>query len=277
MTYKNAKIILFASLIVAMILPFSIMEVDAKITERNEQNQERYNLDDIKSSFEKADPYITITDGNYVSFDESIAPSIMSELELEIVRDFLALQNDYVEKVTNNPNQHHSLDKELGSKFSELEEDVADSQRGYQLPIGNWILPQAFAWGSDVCGISFGERHLEYDKKTIKKYTKQSTAEKYLDRHDYHEVSIYATDPRTTLSENSSDYAVEVDAYDCDDGEFRDQIVLKYKSKKWNLVKQIMEPNPEIIDYDTPVWWWNYYTVVWHLNVGEINPRGGSW
>lgn len=191
----------------------------------------------------------------------------MSNHEINIINDFITMQNDYVSKVIANPNEKHSFDLELQSKFSELVEDVKKSKdqvRGVDY-ISNWLLPEAFAW-SDVCGGSLSNPHPEYVQKDIYQTSSKSTAINIVEYWEYVEVAPYASNPSEWFNFNSMDYGKEITAYNCNPGAFRDQIVLDQEDSQWHFNKQIKEPNPSFLDYASPVWWWVYYTAVWHAD-----------
>jgi len=255
----TTKTILFASLIVAMILPFSAMN----FAEADSANNEKYTAEDIKNAMQKAGSYITQED-NIVIFDSNTAKQTMSNHEIKIIKDFVKMQNDYVEKVKENPNKKHSFDSEINSKFSELKKQVkkSKSQINDVDYISKWILPEAFAW-TDVCGGSFDNPHDEYEKKTIYSTSSQSTAVSIVEAWGYVSVAPYASDPTEWFNPNSLDYGREMSYYNCNFGAFRDQIVLD-NDGDWDFNKQIKEPNPSFLDYASPVWWWIWYTAEWH-------------
>ena len=144
--FAGMTTVIITSIITATLLPF---DTDA-------QAEIKYEPSDIKTAFEIADPFI-IQDEHYIlHFDVNAAQEKMSEFQIQIITDFVSLQNDYVNKVHDNPNEKPTFDEKLDEKFSKLK-----------------------------------------------------------------------------------------------DGE-------------WDLNKQIKEPNPEFLDYVSPVWWWTYYTAIWH-------------
>ena len=250
------KTILFAGMITVIItaalLPFG---TDA-------QAEIKYDPSDIKTAFEIADPFI-IQDEHYIlQFDVNAAQEKMSEFQIQIITDFVSLQNDYVNKVHDNPNEKPTFDEKLDEKFSKLKEHVKESKSSNKSEAYNWILPPAFAW-SDICGGSLDNPHPEYKKKTIWTAYSQSTAVSIVESLGYHRVLFYASNPSEWFNPNSIDYGKKINAYNCNFGAFRDQIVLD-NDGEWDLNKQIKEPNPEFLDYVSPVWWWTYYTAIWH-------------
>ncbi len=256
----------------------------------------------------KADNYIT--ENSYVlSFDKKSAKTTMSDHEIKIIKDFVKMQNDYVDKVKKNPNIKHSFDSETENKFSELKKQIKESKNKikYTDYISDWILPEAFAW-TDVCGGSFDNPHPEYIRKEIYSISSKSAAisivenwgyvrvpeyasspsewfnsnsldygkEIYsissksaaisiVENWGYVRVPEYASSPSEWFNSNSLDYGKEISAYNCNFRAFRDQIVLD-NDGRWDFNKQIKEPNPSFLDYYPPVWWWIWYTGVWHAD-----------
>ncbi len=262
---NKTKTILFASLIAAMILPFS----GIRVAKAKQANDEKYTPENIKNAMRKADNYIT--ENSYVlSFDKKSAKTTMSDHEIKIIKDFVKMQNDYVDKVKKNPNIKHSFDSETENKFSELKKQIKESKNKikYTDYISDWILPEAFAW-TDVCGGSFDNPHPEYIRKEIYSISSKSAAISIVENWGYVRVPEYASSPSEWFNSNSLDYGKEISAYNCNFGAFRDQIVLD-NDGRWDFNKQIKEPNPSFLDYYSPVWWWIWYTGVWHdAEIGE--------
>ncbi len=270
MTWRTKKTVLFASLVVTMILPFSVMD----IAQAEPPSTERYSAQDIQTAVEKADRFIT-QENFLISIDEESASSVMSNHELDIINDFIAMQNDYVRKVMANPNEKHSFDPELQNKFSELIEEIKENKNRVREVdyISNWILPEAFAW-ADVCGGSLNNPHPEYIRKDIRKTNTVTEAQYIVVGWGYSEVPFYASYVWWGFTDDLVDYGKQITAYNCNHGAFRDQIVIEHHDdSQWHLMKQIKEPNPAFDDYVQPVWWWIYYTAVWHNDeIGTPTP-----
>lgn len=255
------KTILISSLIMTMILSFSVTQ----IANANSNEIEQYDVNEVKIAFEKADQYIQMNINHTISFNDNVALQTMNAHEIQIVSDFVQMQNEYIEKITKDPNEKPEFDKELESKFENLKTSVKESKdETVQLNFMQWVLPLAFAW-NDVCGGSFDNPHPEYIKKTIYTTSSQNTAIFIVEYWEYHSVAPYASNPLEWFNSNSLDYAKEISAYNCNFGAFRDQIVLD-NDGGWDFRKQIKEPNPEFLDYAQPVWWWIWYTSTWHAD-----------
>ncbi len=71
----------------------------------------------------------------------------------------------------------------------------------------------------------------------------------------YHQVQIpWSSNP-------SIDYAQDVTAYGCNDGVFREQAIIR---SSITYETYTPEPNPEIVSYSWPSWWWGPYVLAWH-------------
>lgn len=227
----------------------------------------KYEPSELKDAFQKADPYITQDDRHMLHFDSTEAKRQMNQRQIQIMDDFVALSNDYVEKIRGNPDQKHELDPELAEKFSGLKDGVQETKNEQNYST-DWMLPKAFAY-SDVCGGSLFNPHPEYMKMPVHTEPDTYTAIRLVESLGYHQVEVYATDPRVTLNSSLLDYGKKTLEYGCNFGAFRDQIVLKHDGAHWIFRKQIKEPNPEILDYDSPVWWWTVYTAAWHAGLDQ--------
>lgn len=279
------KTILFASVIAAMILPFSMMDFadaapndkasdKAKNKDKSDKgkksdkaNKVKYAAQDIQDAMQKANSYMSITD-NIVTFDKKSAKQTMSMHEIKIMKDFVKMQNDYVQKVKDNPNKKHKFDSEIKDKFSEFKKQVKANKnkiKGVEY-FSQWILPEVFAWTS-VCGGSWDEPHDEYSKKTIGTYSSETSAATAALNLGYHQVSVYASNPLAYFE--TVDMGKFTTEYGCNNGVFRDQIVVTQSGSNYDNRKQIKEPNPEFLSYSAPVWWWTWYTYDWHDGLGQ--------
>lgn len=220
----------------------------------------KYEPTEIKDAFEKADPYVTQDFRHMLHFDPDAVKRAMTPRQIQIIGDFVALNNDYVEKVRGNPDQKHEFDKGLEEKFSKLRDQIGKS-REEQQDGTDWVLPKAFAY-ADVCGGSMGNPHKEYSKMVVHTESDENAARQIVESLGYHEVSLYASNPLGWF--HTLDYAKMTLEYNCNFGAFRNQIVLERSGDHWVFKKQIKEPNPEFLDYASPVWWWTTYTAWWH-------------
>ena len=80
----------------------------------------------------------------------------------------------------------------------------------------------------------------------------------YLLSHGFHVVPGYAT------YSYGDDFAKVVSAYGCDWGPFRHEAWPVQIGSRWTYKYQTPEPNPEILSYTWPAWWWGAYVNWWH-------------
>ncbi len=80
----------------------------------------------------------------------------------------------------------------------------------------------------------------------------------YLLSHGFHVVPGYAT------YSYGDDFAKVVSAYGCDWGPFRHEAWPVQSGSRWTYKYQTPEPNPEILSYTWPAWWWGAYVNWWH-------------
>jgi len=239
MTYKNAKTILFAGLIAAMILPFSGMQfAEAKETEG-------YEVTNIESALKAIEPYATINEDGSVTIDTDNAVKNISKQDLKIAKDYLNYQNHLVKQMRDTSDKKLVHDEYSEKKFSKLFKHIQDVKSGES--IGN------NAWG-DVCGQSPWN---PLPNPPVYLETGLPTASSYLISQGYHQVAIYAT------GDYGNDYQKNVSAYGCYSDEMRQQGLVQ-SSITYN--DQGPESNPEILTYTAPSIWWDLYVIAWHLN-----------
>ena len=83
-------------------------------------------------------------------------------------------------------------------------------------------------------------------------------------RNGYHEVPFYAT------GNYANDFArIDTNAPGgCNNGEFRDQAIMRAENGEFIFRTQHDEPNPEVFGYIWPSFWWGLYTAWWHVTDG---------
>ncbi len=65
-----------------------------------------------------------------------------------------------------------------------------------------------------------------------------------------------------TWGHHGNDYAKNVNAFGCNNGELRSQGLV---TGTYTYNSQSPEPNPELLSYIWPVWWWGNYVLTWHI------------
>lgn len=82
----------------------------------------------------------------------------------------------------------------------------------------------------------------------------------HLESLGYHQTAPYAR-----IGRKGRDYSRAIPAYSYPAGAFRSQAQLvPLRNRRWGLYLQEPEPNPELLGYHPPCWWWPAYTLWWH-------------
>lgn len=82
--------------------------------------------------------------------------------------------------------------------------------------------------------------------------------EDYLLDNGFHLVPSYAS------YDYGDDFAKVVSAYGCGGGPFRHQAWPSPSGSVWTYRYQTPEPNPEVLSYWWPAYWWGPYVYWWH-------------
>ncbi len=112
----------------------------------------------------------------------------------------------------------------------------------------------SLSWG-EACGGGYDNPHPcpPRESSGIYRDTKDEIKE-YLLSQGFHVVPRYAT------YSYGDDFAKVVSAYGCDWGPFRYEAWPVQSGAKWTYQYQTPEPNPEILAYRWPAWWWGPLT-----------------
>lgn len=83
----------------------------------------------------------------------------------------------------------------------------------------------------------------------------------FVEQQGFHQTPFYAS-----LNRHTVDYTRVLASHWCEAGAFRAHGRLVYirHQKAWRFRVQQPEPNPEILHYRWPVWWWPAYVAWWH-------------
>jgi len=251
MTYKNVKILLFASLITAMILPFSGMNFAKAETDK-------YKATEISNAIHVVTPYVTLNENDVASFTVKTSKIPLDRKTIKIASEYMELQNSFNSQAKDNPNEKPKIDEKLFEKFSKLEKEIKERKNNSTNSIDNsigleWILPEAFALWGDVCG---GQPINPHPAPTIYNHYRSQGAVVWLGSNGYSLVPSYAS------NNYGSDYGKVVSSYGCENGEMRSQAV----TTSYNYhTSQSPELNPDINAYTAPVWWWDGYVYLRHI------------
>ena len=255
MISRNAKTVLFASLIVAMIIPLASGQMAFASTPNS------YDKNAVQNALIVLEHYVTIDDKRKAEIN------LYEAMRNGIDREYIKIAVDYVEminKITKDRDEHP--DKKIGlsnedrTKFSEffsnVKDEGADKDKIIQADtfLGH-VLPYAYAASCNVWG-----PHNQPDLTWSDIYPTRDDAENSL-------PSGFSLVPDYASHNDGDDYADWVQAYGCADGVFRIQsIVGQTTNDEWQFSQHHWpsEPNPEIFDYGWPSWWWGPYVLAWH-------------
>ena len=161
---------------------------------------------------------------------------------------------------------HHEYDAKLKGKFVELEKQVQKSLTEVDY-ITNWVLLEAFAYfGQEVCGGGFDNHHIEYTIKEVKEESSREDAISTLEDNDYAPIPAYALYPGAQARIDDGtlvDYAKRLSVYNCNEGAFCTE-ARATEDGTWDIWVAKNEPNPEVLSYASPIWWWTFYVNTWH-------------
>ncbi len=249
MTTKTIKTILFASLIAALILPFSAMDFA-------EAKSMKYEATEVSDAIKAITPYVALNEDGIAEFTVKKNAIPLDKRTIKIASDYIELQTSYSKQSKDHPQKRTSIDKDLVDKFSKFIEDVKQKKVKSESPAKisgfNWILPEAFAWG-EVCG---GAPWNPQSKPPVYELYTSEGAVNFLLGDGYHLVEQYAS------LNFGDDYAKVISAFGCGNGEMRKQGLVTGQN---DYNSQSPEPNPEINSYSAPVWWWDGYVFIWHF------------
>ncbi len=234
MTKNNIKTILFASLIAAMVLPFSGMN---QAYAESPLDEASYALKVVNA----IEPFTTLNEDGTVRLDMKSA--ISEGLDKQLIVDGKKIIDEQNSLVRGEISKSTILDKYF--------EAIPDRELNFSTTNESceWVTGAPL----QIPNILTGETTLD-------------GAQEYLELFGFHQVAWYALHPAAqddpTIAERDHQRSIEV--YGCESGVFRDEgfIGVDYTTFVWSTP----EPNPEYLDgsWEWPVWYWPLYTVYWH-------------
>ncbi len=255
-----------------------------------------YEKNDILHAFDSMQRHITL-DENYHLFINITSAKLdpnTSQLDIAIANDF-AIYNDMLMDVKVGPvGQTNELDVDYDGQvryilddfdngkfknlFSEESNFVAKTNEitytiynEIDTPIlsvfGVDIVPVHHGASGTVCSGGFDDPHLpDSSPTTVTGFTSLHDAQYALYQLDYHRVPEYAIFGGE--ASRDIDFAKTVTSGapgDCNDGPFRDQAIINtYTHAEYKVTED--EPNPEVLSYWWPSYWWGFYVEYWHDN-----------
>ncbi len=211
-------------------------------------------------------------------FQKVVAKCNCEEKGVVKQNDKVALINAMTPYVTVNPDYSLTVDKtkarrvgvskkaiELATEIVKLNNEVVANPDLFMKPIAPSQLKKvesAFAQLNEIaCGGGPNKPHPCPKWATVSPIWKSKQAViNYLVSVGYHKTADYAS------NYNADDYTRCVNAYGCSGCKFRTQAIITGQNNKWGYKYQTPEPNPEILSYIWPAYWWGTYVRWWHLN-----------
>lgn len=257
---NEIKTILFASLIMAMILPFSGMNY-ANAEENKIKKQ--YTRAEIDNAFGVSEKYVTYTETKHMVVDvKSMNDDEVSKLDIHIMKKYAKLHNKLMNGILSgnedrlNKAQSNLFDGQFKYLFN------ADSD----LPSTQWFHDLA------ACGITNGVTSTYPQTPSIsigeQGHSNEQSIRDELESQDLHYVNWPWSDWGDVVYAEKNFTGQE----ECDNGEFRDEHHVYSPStsnghvNSWHTFVQLNEPNPELFDYNHPALWWGGFVQYWHAN-----------
>lgn len=252
-----------------------------------------YTLEEIEHSFAVMEEYVIYDENKNITFDviNATRDHHVTKLDIDIALDFAIHSNDIINArsgALGHVNELDAGDAELQRALQELEDGKFRALFGGKAgSVGtvNGItfttyeqisVPIISAFGVShaeihqarhtsssnlVCGGSFQNPHPEPKPRFKGFFSTENIAKNNLVDNGYHKVSPYAS------WNYGNDYAKDVSAHGCDDSEMRSQAVVVQLGSIWRHSTQSPEPNPEVLAYSWPVYWWGPYAAWWHVRM----------
>lgn len=256
---------MFGSIFAAMILAMMVGQVAEADT--------TYTRQQVDTAFSLAGDHVTFNDKNKMKVDKaSMIEDGMSNDDIKIVKQYARLHNKLIKAMIAEDADAITTAKDNlhNGKFALVFNDPTPvaaasamaSTQGY--------------WDSSACGITNGVTSTYPGTPTIilgaNGHATQSAIETWLVNNDQHKVSWpYADWGDLVYAEKNL-----TGQGGCTDGEFRDEwhvydasVTHTYNgvsSSGWHTLNQYNEPNPEVLDYSSPTYWWVGFVSYWHDN-----------
>lgn len=282
---------LLATIVTALLIPHGISAAHAQGI--HSEVHVPYALDDIEHSFAVMEEYVIYNKDKSISFDtiNAMRDGSVSELDIDIALEFAVHNNDIInatfgyvaqtnELETNNFELKRAVEELEGGKFSAMfgigagstghVNDIMPVLYEYTTPPPIFVQkiiadgPQEVRHESVsstiACNGGFQNPHLAPEVIPKRWFATESGAVEYLINNGYHRVPLYAS------GNYGDDFAKTTSAYHCDSGEMRRQAIVFQSGSYWRHNTQSPEPNPKILAYGWPAYWWGGYVAWWHIN-----------
>ncbi len=258
---KTTKTILFASLIAAMILPTSMMG--------NAEAATTYTREQVNQAFSLAGDNVTFNDKNKMKVDKAaLSNDGMSQSDIKIIKEYAKLHNALIKAMIQEDEDkiEDAQDKLVYGDFAIV---FNDPSAGEGISTQGWF-------DDNACGITNGNTSTYPDTPTLyvgtDDHANENAIETWLENNGQHIVNWPYADwgDLVYAEENSTGQG------GCTSGEFRDEWNVYDDSPAhyiqgswttgWHTLNHDNEPNPEVLSYSSPTYWWIGFVVYWHDN-----------
>ena len=221
-----------------------------------------YDADTVDNAFDKLQPYVKVDSMKKASIDTTTAKKNgIDDKSIQIVQEYIDMQNKFIQDILDNPDKQATIDEERKEKFKDFFNKVKyvglQNRDAHHTHYLDFILPQAFA--THLC--NYGGPHPQPGLSFTGNYSDRAAAVNALG-------SGYSQVPDHASHHEPDDFHDLVSAYFCANGVFRYQtIVFENNAGIWQHSNHHSpgEPNPDILNYNWPVWWWGIYATAWHV------------
>ncbi len=260
--------ILFATLIAVMILPFN----SESGIQSAEAAKEPYTLAEIDKAFTNSKGYVTYdSEGNMVVDKKQMRKDSVSRDDIKIMKQWAKLNNKITEviKTGDQTDIDNVMTKAQSGKFSLLTNATTTTPQG-----GASGQTSVWFWSLNACGITYGQTSHLNPSKTVNKdgFDDLQSIQNSLVASGYHQIQHPWADRDSVGYDYGKKNLTGVGG--CNEGEFRDENFIYSNttthhygsviSNGWHTLQQLNEPNPELDTYDSPTFWWDVYTALWH-------------
>lgn len=212
----------------------------------------------IDRALKKVQTYVKINDQKIGTMDiETARINGISEKVLNIATQFLTAQNNMIQRIHDNPNQRMYVAEEDSQELEKFRESIKKGKQSRGDVVDS--LGVQFASAEDVCGGSSSNPHPQPSTTGSGPWSTETKARNAIP-DAYHLVPFYAS------YNYGDDYHDPKTLYNCTTDSFRYQSIVVERDDEWYHSEHHSpgEPNPEILTYTWPVWWWGFYVAEWH-------------
>lgn len=212
--------------------------------------------DTMALMFQASTPYVTVQKDHTLHFNIAEArKSGLDKVAIDLIKEYIRLHNQSMKELAQGK-ATTGVDGEMFARFEPFFRRVATKG------LGDIPAPANVTIAADACGGSQSNPHPCPPRLEVGLYwNSRDAVAQYLRNQGFHQTAGYAS------NYNGDDYSKVVSAYGCSGGPFRIQALIhQAPNGKWTFWTQQPEPNPEVLSYIWPAYWWADYVRWWHLN-----------